>query len=62
MKRIVAIFIAGVILPVCAHAEITLEECLEKAEANYPLIEKYELVEGQLTLCCRMSTKAGFRE
>lgn len=45
MKRIVAIFIAGVILPVCAHAEITLEECLEKAEANYPLIEKYELVE-----------------
>ncbi len=26
------------------HAQITLEQCVERAQENYPLIKKYELL------------------
>lgn len=32
--------------PLCLHGEITIEECVRKAEANYPLIRKYELLKA----------------
>lgn len=49
MKRIV--LIAMVILSAMAtRAEITLEQCLQLAEENYPLIKKYKLIEATADL------------
>ena len=40
-------FLLGVALlfsAVAPHAQVTLEECVERAQENYPLIKKYELL------------------
>lgn len=29
----------------CAQADVTIEDCVAKAEANYPLVSKFRLVE-----------------
>ena len=38
--------ILGVILALNLKAQITIEECISKAEANYPVISKYHLLEA----------------
>lgn len=45
MKKISVIILLAVLLPLSAFADITLDYCLDKAEANYPLIKKYGLIE-----------------
>lgn len=52
MNKIVVILTALLLLPAYSKADITLEQCLDKAEKNYPLIKKYGLVEktADLTL------------
>lgn len=37
-------FLLCLLQPFCLCAEITIEECVRKAEANYPLIKKYKLL------------------
>ncbi|MDE6080149.1 MAG: TolC family protein [Duncaniella sp.] len=44
MKNIFAGIFLTAIGALAAHADITIEECVRKAEANYPLIKKYELL------------------
>lgn len=45
MKKIILI-VLGAFLAFNLQAQITIEECLEKAEANYPIINKYGLLEA----------------
>lgn len=40
-----AMLLAAMLMPVHGNAAITLEECLDKARENYPLVAKYGLVE-----------------
>lgn len=40
-----ALLFAAMLMPVRGNAAITLEECLDKARENYPLVAKYGLVE-----------------
>ncbi len=40
-----ALLLAAMLIPVRGNAAITLEECLDKARENYPLVAKYGLVE-----------------
>lgn len=47
MKRlfILTTFLLG-ISPICLNAqELTLEECQQQAQAHYPLIKRYGLIE-----------------
>ena len=44
MKNIFAGIFLTAVGALAAHADITIEECVRKAEANYPLIKKYELL------------------
>ena len=44
MKNIFAGIFLTAVGALTAHADITIEECVRKAEANYPLIKKYELL------------------
>lgn len=45
MRKIVS-FIFWLIAYVASFAQVTIEDCLEKAEANYPVINKYGLIEA----------------
>ena len=45
MNRIFLVII-GVVCSLNLKAQITLEECISKAEANYPLISKYNVIEA----------------
>lgn len=45
MKRTAIILIVTVLMSVSARAGVTLEECIDKAEQNYPLIRRYGIVE-----------------
>lgn len=40
-----ALLLAALLMPAHGNAAITLEECLDKARENYPLVAKYGLVE-----------------
>lgn len=44
MKKILLFFAAMLAVGFGAEAQLTLEECLRRAEDNYPLIRKYDLV------------------
>ena len=44
MKKLFAGIVLTAVGALTAHADITIEECVRKAEANYPLIKKYELL------------------
>lgn len=44
MKKVIITLLAA-ILHICCYAQITIDYCLEKAEHNYPLINRYSLVE-----------------
>ncbi|MDE5750352.1 MAG: TolC family protein, partial [Duncaniella sp.] len=44
MKKYLLLFIWLLLPALAMRAELTIEECLEKAEANYPVIKKYELL------------------
>lgn len=44
MKKIISVFLFGVIASFCADAQITIEECVRLATENYPLIKKYDLL------------------
>lgn len=39
-----AMLLAAMLMPVHGNAAITLDECLDKARENYPLVAKYGLV------------------
>lgn len=43
MKKTIALFLAALYCALHLHA-LTIDECVEKAEANYPLISKYGLL------------------
>lgn len=43
MKK-TALILLGLFLPLSVSAQITLDYCLDRAEKNYPLIHKYDLV------------------
>ncbi|MDE7346988.1 MAG: TolC family protein [Muribaculaceae bacterium] len=43
-KKIIFILL-GVVWSLSLRAQVTIEECVSKAEANYPLISKYKLLE-----------------
>lgn len=45
MKKLAFILGIPAVLCLSAHARVTLEQCLDMAAENYPLIEKYGLVE-----------------
>ena len=47
MKKIILI-ILGAVWALSLKAQVTIEECVTKAEANYPLISKYGLLETSL--------------
>ena len=49
MKKIILI-ILGAVWALSLKAQVTIEECLTKAEANYPLISKYGLLETFLDI------------
>lgn len=44
MKKLIILFLCLVIAPLCLTAQITIEQCVEKAMENYPEIRKYDLV------------------
>lgn len=44
MKKLLVLFASLIAGFMGAYSQITLEYCLEKAEANYPLIKKYDLI------------------
>lgn len=44
MKKTIALLLSGIFLPLFASAQVTLDYCLDRAEKNYPLIHKYDLV------------------
>lgn len=46
MKRIILLIATVVAATVAAHARITIEECVAKAEAHYPVIRKYALLDA----------------
>lgn len=37
-------------IPCAAYSQLTIEECVKKAEANYPIIKKYELLNTTLEI------------
>lgn len=37
-------------IPFTSYSQLTIEECVKKAEANYPLINKYELLDATLEI------------
>lgn len=43
-------FLLAIFVSAVASAQITIEECLEKAERNYPVIKKYRLIEATLDI------------
>lgn len=45
MKRIAIVLMTGVAAVLGLRAQVTVEACVTKAEANYPLISKYRLLE-----------------
>ena len=49
MKKIILI-ILGAVWALSLKAQVTIEECLTKAEANYPLISKYGLLDASLDI------------
>lgn len=44
MKKSIIILLLGMFVPISVTAQITLDYCLDRAEKNYPLIHKYDLV------------------
>lgn len=46
MKHAITVFILSLFSSASLHAGVTLEECVGKAQANYPLIRKYALLEA----------------
>lgn len=44
MKKPVILLFCLIIAPLCVTAQITIEQCVEKAMENYPEIRKYDLV------------------
>lgn len=44
MKKSIIILLLGMFIPISVSAQITLDYCLDRAEKNYPLIHKYDLV------------------
>lgn len=44
------ILIASMIIPLWMSAQLTLDQCLDKATTNYPLIRRYQLVENTKAL------------
>lgn len=44
MKKPIILFFCLIIAPLCVTAQITIEQCVEKAMENYPEIRKYDLV------------------
>lgn len=44
MKRIITTLLISVLSWWMLHAEITIDECVAKAEANYPVVRKYSLL------------------
>lgn len=44
MKKIIILTFLITVFPFSGLAQITIEECVTKAQANYPLIKKYELL------------------
>lgn len=44
MKNTIIAIILGIISSFALHGEITIEECVKKAEVNYPLVKKYGLL------------------
>lgn len=46
MKARFLIAVLALLSTTLANAEVTLEQCVEKASANYPLIKKYNLTEA----------------
>ncbi|MDE6559809.1 MAG: TolC family protein [Muribaculaceae bacterium] len=49
MKKIILI-ILGAVWALSLKAQVTIEECLTKAEANYPLISKYGLLQTSMDI------------
>lgn len=43
MKRLITLILL-LVLPVMAHAQLTLEECLKKARLHYPEVAQYDLI------------------
>ena len=46
----IPILIASMIAPLWMSAQLTLDQCLDKATTNYPLIRRYQLVENTKAL------------
>lgn len=46
MKKLIAIMLLCLAATPLLRAELTIEECVAKAEANYPLVSKYRLLEA----------------
>ena len=44
MKKPIILLFCIIIAPLCVTAQITIEQCVEKAMENYPEIRKYDLV------------------
>lgn len=44
MKKSIIILLLGMFVPISVTAQITLDYCIDRAEKNYPLIHKYDLV------------------
>ena len=38
------------LIPFTSYSQLTIEECVRKAEANYPIIKKYELLDASLDI------------
>ncbi|MDE6684124.1 MAG: transporter, partial [Duncaniella sp.] len=45
MTRVIISTFMCLVTSLGAYADVTIEDCVAKAEANYPLISKYRLVE-----------------
>ncbi len=46
MRKIIGVLLSGLFSTFATHAQISIEECVAKAEANYPIINKYGLIES----------------
>ena len=44
MRRFFTILVATLAFTVSANADVTLQECRDKARENYPLVRKYDLI------------------
>lgn len=44
MKKSIITLFLGIFFPLSVSAQVTLDYCLDRAEKNYPLIHKYDLV------------------